>query len=58
MFKDYLDMGINVKLLLYFILKIWQIKKINFNKSELMLTMEEGNKLEMYVELFNCQIGN
>lgn len=57
MFQDNVEMGINVKLLLYIFENMAGLK-INFDKSEVMMTNEDGVKLEVYAELFNCQIGS
>jgi hypothetical protein len=46
----------NLKLLLY-IFETMSGLKINFEKSEIMLVMEDAEKLNDYVELFNCQRG-
>jgi hypothetical protein len=46
----------NLKLLLY-IFEIMSGLKINFEKSETMLILDDSVKLQEYVELFNCQKG-
>jgi hypothetical protein len=56
MFKDDFDMAINVKIWLYLFESMSSLK-INFDKSELMLIVEDSNKLEEYTKVFNCQMG-
>jgi hypothetical protein len=56
MFKDELEMGINVKLLLYLFKNMTELK-VKFGSSELVPTIVEGQKLEMY-GLFIYQIRN
>jgi hypothetical protein len=45
----------NVKILLY-IFEHMSSMKINFEKSEVLLTGGDNNTVERYVDLFNCQI--
>jgi hypothetical protein len=46
----------NLKLLLY-IFEIMSSLKINFEKSETTMILEDADKLQEYVEFFNCQKG-
>jgi hypothetical protein len=56
LFKYDFDMTVNVKLLLYLHENMVRLK-INFDKSEVLLTMEYTIKLERSAEIFNCQMG-
>jgi hypothetical protein len=50
-------MVINVKILLY-LFECMSGLKINFDKSELLLTLEYSIKLEEYTGILNCQMGS
>jgi hypothetical protein len=55
--KDDVESARNLKLLLY-IFESMSGLKINFEKSEVLLIQPNDEKLQMYVDLFNCQIGS
>jgi hypothetical protein len=55
--KDDLESARNLKLLLY-IFESMSSLKINFEKSEALLVQPDDEKLQMYADLFNCQIGS
>src|SRR4051812_15894141 len=55
--KDEVEGGRNLKLLLYLFESMSGLK-INFEKSEVMMVLEDENKLFNYAELFNCQKGS
>jgi hypothetical protein len=57
MFQDSFDMAINVKILLYLFEEMVRLK-INLDKNEVMLVLEDSIKLEHYAEILNCQLGN
>jgi hypothetical protein len=54
--QDDLEGARNLKLLLY-IFKIMSGLKINFEKSETMMILEDADRLQEYVEFFNYQKG-
>jgi hypothetical protein len=54
--QDDMEGSRNLKLLLY-IFETMSRLKINFEKSETMLVLDDSEKLNEYVELFNCQKG-
>jgi hypothetical protein len=54
--QDDMEGARNLKLLLY-IFETMSGLKINFEKSETMLVLEDAGKLDGYVDLFNCQKG-
>ena len=55
--KDNLDMARNMKLLLY-LYEMMSGLKINFSKSEVLLTHGDQDKSLSYVDIFNCQVGS
>jgi hypothetical protein len=56
-FQDDLQQARNLKSLFYIFESI-SVLKINFEKSEVMLIMEDDNKAHCFAELFNCQKGS
>jgi hypothetical protein len=54
--QDDVEGANNLKLLMY-IFEIMSGLKINFEKIETMLILDDPAKLQNYVELFNCQRG-
>jgi hypothetical protein len=52
--QDDIEGARNLKLLLY-IFEIMSGLKINFEKSETMLVLDDPDKIQEYVDLFNCQ---
>ncbi|KAK1612124.1 hypothetical protein QYE76_035797 [Lolium multiflorum] len=55
--QDDAQQAVNLKLLLY-IFESMSGLKINFEKSEVMMILEDDTKQNFYAELFNCQKGN
>jgi hypothetical protein len=54
--QDDAQQAVNLKLLLY-IFEAMSGLKINFEKSEVMMILEDDIKQTFYAELFNCQKG-
>ena len=54
--KDDVDMARNLKLLLY-LYELMSGLKINFGKSEVIMIYGDNMKHNLYVEIFNCQLG-
>jgi hypothetical protein len=57
MFQDSIDMAMNVKILLYLFQEMAGLK-INFDKSEALLVLEDSIKLEYYSKILNCRLGS
>jgi hypothetical protein len=56
LFQDDMNMAINVKILLYLYENLAGLK-INFDKSKILLSIEDSIKLELYADNLNCQMG-
>jgi hypothetical protein len=54
--QDDMEQARNLKLLLY-IFEAMSGLKINFEKSEVMMILQDDNKIQCYSDLFNCQGG-
>jgi Flp pilus assembly CpaE family ATPase len=57
MIQHDLEQAKNLKLLLY-LFEAMSGLKINSEKSEVMLILDDDNKIQTYSDLFNCQSGN
>jgi hypothetical protein len=55
LFRDDVEIAIHVKILLYLYERMVGIK-INFDKSEILMTLEDTIKFEMYVDFLNCHM--
>jgi hypothetical protein len=55
--KDVLESARSLKLLLYIFESMFGLK-INIEKSEVLLILPDAKKLQVYGDLFNCQIGS
>jgi hypothetical protein len=55
--QDVAQQAVNLKLLLY-IFEAMSGLKINFEKSEVLMILEDDDKQNFYAELFNCQRGS
>ena len=54
--QDDMVQAIHLKLILYMFEAMSRLK-INFDKSEVLMVLEDGEKGVQYADLFGCQVG-